>query len=88
MSDCKLKVGAFPLFQISGNSSTIASSPRWWYSDAERLRALEQKPGGAIFLDFLARPLLAHFGPYQAPWAETVEAIGEKWELVSTSIWC
>jgi len=40
---------------------------RWRYSDAERLKALEQKPGGAILLDLLGWRLIAHLGPYQVP---------------------
>ncbi|CAE7515912.1 unnamed protein product [Symbiodinium pilosum] len=40
---------------------------RWRYSDAERLRELESKPGGAILLDLLAWRVTAHLGPYQVP---------------------
>lgn len=37
------------------------------YSDAERLRALESKPGGAVLLDLLGWRVVAHLGPYQIP---------------------
>mmetsp|Transcript_9245 Transcript_9245/g.20655 ORF Transcript_9245/g.20655 Transcript_9245/m.20655 type:complete len:446 (-) Transcript_9245:36-1373(-) len=40
---------------------------RWRYSDGERLRVIEGKQGGAIWVDMLACRALSHFGPYQAP---------------------
>eukprot|EP00439_Symbiodinium_sp_Y106_P056070 s3700_g7.t2 len=40
---------------------------RWRYRDADRLRELESKPGGAILLDLLAWRVTAHLGPYQVP---------------------
>ncbi|CAK8988423.1 unnamed protein product [Durusdinium trenchii] len=40
---------------------------RWRYGDADRLRALEDKPGGVILLDLLAWRITAHLGPYQVP---------------------
>mmetsp|Transcript_40496 Transcript_40496/g.81659 ORF Transcript_40496/g.81659 Transcript_40496/m.81659 type:complete len:453 (-) Transcript_40496:102-1460(-) len=40
----------------------------WWrYGDAERLRALERRPGGAVLLDLLGWRAVAHLGPFQVP---------------------
>ncbi|CAE7512511.1 unnamed protein product [Symbiodinium natans] len=46
---------------------TLLWAARWRYRDADRLRDLELKPGGAILLDLLAWRVTAHLGPYQVP---------------------
>jgi len=40
---------------------------RWRYSDVDRLRELEARPGGGMLLDFLGWRVTAHLGPYQVP---------------------